>query len=688
MAKKDTLKMEAACAADEVAGCRRGPTVGEHAEGGVTLVDHDLVQDEIGATVDAPTDASCEIVQGDVWVRKDLELDTAAARSAELCVCADILRQGEAGPELLVTFNGEPVRYEYVPNLPRPISGVAGKREFKKGDRHYELNGQPFRQYWEGDWHRVPIRPPLLRKGTNRVELHAPPGARYQFLIEPGYRPGRSAVSRDGGQTWDSEHLSQAGDLRGEYIVRLALDRHPATGWIESAPIDLWPRVDGTPIARPARIARVRLRAEADRPKGTSVRLQARLGSTPAYDPATWTAWAPGSELAKGEANGRPLRDGKHRFLQWRAELRASEDRADAPRLMGVSAAATVEPKRTARINAGACRIEQPAIVRPSHPFVHARNTARLRLLREHCELDEIVAGKPRGMAQLAALNAWVDSLKLRNKDGVLHMHTPWDGLLFWHNARTELTHRMCTNRAAFFVQCATALGYAARVCIWSHCITEAWAEDVGKWVAFDQSGGHTFTVDGVPASVLDLASAWDGRDRGKIRQTVRQVYTDGREKPLTTPGDFPETDVRYVAWFTRFFVPLRSNWLETPEPHEHGHGHYAFKYDGHLRWLHPERERLPWFAFTTSRRGDFHFTMNAVNLHLAAGRKSGELTVLLESTGPNVARYEARFDEGDWGEVDRAFTWPLSAGQNVLEARAVNTFDVPGDVARAELDC
>ena len=672
-------KVSARWDAAELAACRRGQTVGVHPRGGVTLIARDLIQDEIGATIYAPTDVSQEIVQGNVWIRKDLHLDDPTARGAELCICADPLDSEEGTRELVVTFNGRRLRYHYVRTFPRPFTGTFPRGTFKKGDPDYRMNGKSFRQYWEGDWHRIKVSPKLLRKGTNTVVVRAPAGGRFQFLIEPSRAPNRSAVSRDGGRTWSYDRLSQAGDIDGEYIVRLSLDRHPATGWVEGGSVDLWPRVDGVAVARPARIRRVKLGVDAVRPPGTRARVQARVGSTPVYDPATWTAWASVAELNRHLA-------AKHRFLQWRAGLSASKDHRRAPRLTGVHVTATVEPKRAAAATLLACRIDQPPVVRPSHPFVHARNTERLRLLRDDCKLDRIVRGKPRGVAQLAALNAWVDGLKLRNKGGRLKIETPWDGLLFWHNARTELTNRMCTHRAAFFVQCATSLGYPARVVIWSHCITEAWAEDVGKWVAFDQSGGFHFEIDGVPAGVLDMASLWDGRMRGKCRGVVRKVYVTGDRRPAKPHDPYPDDDIRHVMWFTRFFVPLRSNFIETSEPHEHAHGKFAFKYDGHLRWLHPEREPLPWFAFTTSRPEDFWFTVDAVNVHLAEGR-SGAVDVALEASGPNVARYEARFDGGDWRTVEAAFAWPLSPGANVLEVRTVNTFDVPGRPARVEVE-
>ena len=129
--EKPTLTWNAA----DLAACRRGQTVGLHERGGVTkgvtLIDRELIQDEIGGTVHAPTDISCEIVEGDVWVKKELHLDSAYARGAELCFCADILEPKTRDKGLRATLNGVSLRYTCVRNLPRPFSGRCTPREFR-----------------------------------------------------------------------------------------------------------------------------------------------------------------------------------------------------------------------------------------------------------------------------------------------------------------------------------------------------------------------------------------------------------------------------------------------------------------------------------------------------------------------------------------------------------------------------
>jgi len=654
-----------------VAECRRAATVAPAAGGGVTLVDRELVRDEIGRSVHSEAEVAAETVGGDVWVRKDFLLETAVTREAEICVFAD-------GP-LVVTLNGRDLPpYARVHTRARPYSGVYPADKFPEGHEMHHMNGQPFREFWQGGWERIPVAPGLLSNGLNTVVLRAKPGERLRFLIEPSLYPNRSAVSRDGGATWDYDNLSDSRVVNGEYLVRLALKRHPASGWIESEPVDLWPRQAGSAVAIPSRLLRLEIAPGARLPDGCGMVFLARLGSTPVYTPQTWTRWQPLSAFAAAES-GDGRWPAESRFLQWRVELAAAAGRLSAPVLDAVNVTAEWSPVGTPAPAAPACRVSQTPIVRPSQPFAHAGDSERLRILRRHTGVDAIVADKPRGVPQLLAIARWTHDTFGSNASGQLKTLNSWDALTLWHNARGQdrLTGQMCTTRAAFFVQCATALGYPARSCLWSHATAEAWVDELGRWVAFDPSGGFYFELDGEPASMLDVSMAWNGAVEGRPAGKVYEVKGPGSKKG---PKDNPQ-----LAWFSRFWIPMRSNFLESPEPEEPGHGTTGFKYDGDLRWLHPAKEALPWFSLGTCRRGDMAFTVNTVNLHLALGQEAGAVAVRVETDEPRPARIEARMGQGEWKEVERAFSWKPAEQGFPLEVRSVNVLGHAGRAARVD---
>ena len=646
---------------EEVEQCRRSSSVGPADGGGLTLIDRDLIRYEVGATVHAAyRHLVAERVTDRTWIRKDFVLEQTACHGAVLL----INHSGDAR-RLEVLFNGEKLPFEVVHRRARGYSGVYPEDAFPEDHDLHHLNGQPFKSWWRGGWQEVEVPPELLREGKNTVIIRGTSDQPVRFWIERSVYPNRSAVSRDGGQTWDYERLSTNQNLNGEYVIRLLLRRHPESGWIESEPVDLWPSVGETDVRLPSRLTSLRMDAAGpDAPEGPELNALVRVGPTPTYEPETWTAWADPADIEGGD----------YRYAQWRVELAPSTDRMNAHTLTGVALTGVTEPaiEPPDGLRVTGSEVDQPEIIRPSHVFVHARKTARLDLLREQAELDEVVEGHEPGLQQAQRISQWIRSLRAgNNSGGELDYFPSWDGLLFWNFARPGDIGRMCTTRCAFFAQCATALGYPARPIIWSHAIAEAWIDDLGGWVAFDQSGGHYYEVNGKPASVLQVAKA-----RGNPDLEVRRVWREDRKSD-------PRPDSN-LAWYGRFFVPMRSNFLESDEPQEPAHGKYSFKYDGHLRWLHPDREPLPWFRFTTSRDGDIDFTCNTVNLTLALTAEPGELNVQLEHDMPNLERFEARRNGGEWEPVEGSFVWAVRAGENTLEVRAVNAFGRAGRVARA----
>jgi len=660
---------------DDVDAPTRATTVEPAAGGGLTLVRRHLFADEIGRTVNAHVkNAVNEYVAGALWVKKEFVLDDPAAEGAILSICASE-RTSNDPQELIVTLNGTPLAYKAVRARVRPYSGVYDEKP-AGGTR----KGQRFTSYWQGGWQRVPVPVNLLRKGTNTVVMRAKAGHRWRFMIEESLFPNRSARSLDAGRTWDYDHLSNSGTLNGEYLVRLLLIRHPPSGWVESPVIDLWQAGTKGGIGRPVRVGALTISAETDAPEGTTVALLGRLGPTPTYDPATWTAWAPAADLAQGKAHGRRLIEKGARFAQWRAVLATGNPLA-APVLKSVRLDVVSRP---VPVKGGDCELvtlDQPPMVRTSVPFAHGQRGKRMKLLETRFHLDEIVADTDDELRRLTALARWVARKTTvgNHKPGtLLRDSADYDALLTLETAGKMLTHGMCVHEGAVFAQCATALGWPARRAIWSHAIAEVWLNTQRKWVTFDASSGRGYLFkDGRGAGMVEIANAWTpGADR--TDHPIRWMTPKGRPK---TPGREPE-------WFTRFWIPWRSNFLESPSPGEPGHGSQTFKFNGHFRYRHPGKEPFPWFDFYSRRVGDFNFTCNGTHIHLARGESDGGLEVVLEHDMPNFERFEIRTEEEAWTPTKAAFTWHLKPGRNRLQVRALNDWQAEaidgGDAEKA----
>ncbi len=649
----------------------------------LALVNRELIADEIGETINSKSSVVREFVAGDLCVRKDFQVADPTTGPAVLSVFAtSTSRAAGELPTLLVTFNGTELAYTDVHTRVRPYGGTY-KGDFRTGQKH--------KSYWRGGWQEIPIPAKLIRKGLNTAVIRARGKDRWRLMIEPSRAANRSARSLDGGRTWDFDRLSSRGNLNGEYLVRLLLTRYPAAGWVESDVVDLWAK-DAAGLALPIDVTKVAVTAETDLPAGTQIEWFARIGPTPLFDPKTWTPWTPAVDLAAGKSFGETLSGRVLRFAQWRAVLRTAK-RTVTPKIKSVTLTAVgVAIPIGKPLKVTLVTIDQPAHVAGSFAFTHGRRGKRMKLLEtmnlprkkaegdEKYTLEEVIAKGDTEIKRVTRIAAYIakETNVGNHKPGRILRDTPdYDALLTLDLAHKVTTHGMCVNEAALFTQLANALGWPARRVFWSHAIAEVWLNSHKKWMAIDASGGFCYVFkDGSPASFTDIALNAEKTDTVKI---VQQYRSGKRGKSL---------DRRGAMFFTRFWMPLRGNYLEAPGPGELGQGRQSFKYNGYLRWNDPKKEPLPWFDFYSSRNGDFNWTCNGTQIHLARTASPTTLNVNLSHDMPNFKRFEILTAGGKWQATDARFQWNLIPGKNLLEVRALNQWQAEavdsGDAKRA----
>jgi hypothetical protein len=632
------------------------------ARGTVRLAKSVLVADEIGGT-----DYTQTLTLTDrVWAKKTFELDAAEAESAEL------LFFGTAGE---VTVNGE--------RLAKP------ERLPSTG------------------WYRVGVSPRLLKAGSNEVILKGPG----QILIEPTAKPGRSARSTDGGQTWSGSDVGGKGHTPGEYVVRLRLGRYAKGGWAESSAIDLWAATDG--IGRPGKLAGIKALDVGKQPDGTTLRPLVRLGPTP-QPGDRWTAWAALDKdyTPPAEATG-------FRWAQLRFELATGRPLA-GPELgkFQLDFEITPEPApagtvRLVKAGPTTARDALPASV----PFAYQEPSARLVRLRQRHKLDEVIAPGKTEMEQLQLLRHWVrNQWHTAWEGGSAAWMPPWDALVIFDCMDRPDCLTMCTHYSVVFTQCCLALGWTARHCILDHhCTAEVYVNQYRKWVMMDAGNSKErpdctlhFERAGVPLSALELQAAMRSVKTAdltvhftppalmeKLAPLVRPApAAKGKAdpRPDTIPAaELPKYPVCGLANYRRYAFPARNNYLASPLPGEAYQGWSEYFYDGYS-WVgdSPDRpEHSPEYSrhLTPDRPQDIDWSLNWVRAHLATG-SAGELRVQLETRTPNLARVEVRHGtETTWKPTPAEFAWKLQPGNNVLTVRSVNKFDRPGPEERVEVE-
>ena len=416
-----------------------------------------------------------------------------------------------------------------------------------------------------GGWDRKKINARYLQDGDNEFVfshhgiLHIDP--------QPGghadVRRTHSGRSFDGGKSWHVGSLGPKRDVSGEYLVRLRVKGHPPQGMLTSPVVDMADVQEG--IAPLMGIRKVQLKTKTAKPKGTGVEFEMRSGSTPAFDPRSWTAWEKTSRL-----------DWPGRFVQWRCVL--STQSADvSPQLQSVELQIDGKENADSLVGFDLLEMDQPSLSYSSYPFTYLAPHARLDRLRKQHRLDDIIASGETELEQLALLREWVHSQWLGWQSNKYPYCPPWDPLGILETTKGDWGYGMCTHYGATFAGCASALGWVARVLIVDHhCLAEVWCEELQKWILQDagpcREYDASYEIGGVPINALELHEALN---EGRTDQIMANKLPDKKVERMD----------RYVETFCRFGIPLRSNHLTQAEPAELRHGNGQYHYDGYLWW-------------------------------------------------------------------------------------------------------
>ncbi len=548
------------------------------------------------------------------------------------------------------------------------------ERKADTGGMHVTLNGRrlrPVKHLVSTGWCYVNVPASALEKGLNSFVFS---GAG-RLLVENSKYPDRSARSTDGGKTWDYDALGRQGMNDGEYLVRLRLNRYPNEATLTSEAIDFAALAAENGIFPEVKAATARFRAEAEKPKGSALRFEART----AEEVGEWSPWLP---VARVTAARVP------RYFQWRAVLGSKSGDATAL-LKSVMLRADVKLARKAGM--GSIKVTEMTPVSKavsSYMFAHQQPFSRLQRLRKQYRLDKVVAGHRTELDRLAALRDWCRHTAPKGWDkGRTDWCPPWDALVILETNKVPLALCMCTHYSTLFVQTAVALGYTARhVILDHHCVAEVWCNELRKWVlmdtgnADDPSYNSHFESNGVPLSALDVKRLWQAGHLADIDIVYRQRDTVAADKVnLKAQGG------ANLELYRRFCVALRNNHLETPFPGELTHGHGEYFCDVYLWWEDgPVPADSPEYGLTSNREADLYWPVNETAIELYAGTSTDALVVDLKTNTPNFEKFMVKVGTKRWQERKPGFTWKLKPGRNAIQAKSVNSLGVSGPVSKA----
>jgi hypothetical protein len=484
----------------------------------------------------------------------------------------------------------------------------------------------------------------LLRAGDNEVVLRHPGEGTAEVKVasrehlvrnapERAGRAGRSFVSRDGGGTWEL--------FDGEFMVRMHLVQYASGGELVSPVIDLV-REEG--IVGTVRVNDVRVACEAEIPGGTGIRVETRMGSTPAVD-ETWTDWTVTHEVGTTE----------HRFVQWRAVFLTS-DPLRTPVLKRVTVEAGILRERlpawVERVEV--LRWDRPEMRYTSIPFEYEDpRHPRLVALREKWGLEALVAGASSELEKLVRIrnfvaNRWPWTPPVED-------YPDWD-------ADEILTRRygFCVQHAIAYMQCALAMGFQTRFVFGNnpghagHEVCETWSNEFGKWIYMD-CGDNFHVVDrgtGVPFSMMELhdrimARYYPDQSLSYVHNS-NELVTDagigvcygldvGESAAAPSWGKYKLVDGKWELsrkWVLLRYMP-RNNFYAKPYPVPICQGR-NWDWSEYVVWQGPEMPAGQWqYGKFTARRADVEWTINTVRIAAAAGARAGVLAGKLATVTP-----------------------------------------------------
>ena len=620
-------------------------------------------------------------VEGPVEIRKTLRLDKAVSHESEIGFIA--IEDKDNPTTLRIQINGMEVL-----RTPSAIS---------------EPEAHQYTESWSR-WYYVGIPADVLGAGDNEIRFSAVDGGKGWQLMVADYRefdkgmkkekplPTDSEVSQDGGDSWTKE--------RGEYVVRLLLDRHLPDGQLVSRVFDCAGQQDEA-VRTEIHVDQLSFDWDSDSPSGGDINIFYRTGPTETIDVKSWTPWC-SCEC------GKPVGENSGRYAQLKI-IWQSTDLLKSPELKGIEIIADLSQikQEIPRIVA----FRNPRILRSSYEMNFEKpRTPKLQQLRKECELDAVVAGAQTEFDAIQRLHRWAYHIPLGSCS-----HTPWDPL-DWIDIRRDADGNielntyeqrrrdmMCLYPNLVLTAALQSFGLPARHLnfhsegMTGHEICEVWSNDHNKWIHLDATRDYywydrrtlipldTEEIHRVLVERLENTETWKRpylffQDLEKLIKDLPITYWDGEYEHSNGSGDHGAHFL--FRSFCHFRIVPRFNVFSQEFPIPVSQGTEVWSWNGYLNWAEDKVPPLRHFSQHTNRRADFYPTLNQTRYTANYGDCGRQINFSLESSTHDFEAFEIRINRGDWKETCKNWQWTLENGMNTAEMRSLNGSGQPGVVS------
>ena len=287
----------------------------------------------------------------------------------------------------------------------------------------------------------------------------------------------------------------------------------------------------------------------------------------------------------------------------------------------------------------------------------------RLHALREDLRLDEAIRpGKDEFDRQL---------LLLTYVNGLWQYGDPRPHAEEFSPARILALQKQeqrfyCEHYSCMMCGASASLGWVFRLLTHGeHTWGEMWSNQYGKWVYMDPTSGRYYTdLKGNPLSEAEARDDFykNGGKNFQFRSAYSRKVSGGGERfdqRKSVVGYHPNTNLLDERFDYKKMFMIKDQFSKKSKIRGQGE------------------------AVQDSLR-DPYFPINQAVLSLQ--QAPAGLAVTVRTLPPNFKTFRARVDGGKWHSVEANFAWDLHGGENLLEVKSVNRFEVDGPVSRVEV--
>jgi hypothetical protein len=587
--------------------------------------------------------------------------------------------------------------------IPDPQASEAVLIVGGSSDLKVEVNGNPqklgtAKPIFGEQWHAYTIDPSALKPGINDIIIRGTGKVKIaradDSYVELAHRSARSA---DGGKSWSVDKLGPAGNISGEYYVRVYLKHFVSSGSILLPVMDV-SNLEAKPLAPPLSAPGPLRVSVSTAPNAMSeMTLRVRSGTTYVPNKETWSEWAP------PDIDGL-VKTPRGRYVQVEVTL-ATSDPLVTPRLSEIKL--ITEPRQAGDWTKAVKVIgfHNEEIVRTSIPFQHEPFTQpKLKELRARYRLDTVVDGAKTDLDIITRLAAWSSQQWKWAEWHLDQYYPPWDALEILKKLPDgKPVGGFCQQYNLVLLQAAESFGFVGRdISIDSgtigrptnvgHEAVEIWSNQFRKWIWIDGTMAY-YAVDNatsVPLSLSEIRQRQLRVLRGQQVKSTRIVHLVKWNVPATPDwlrGAFQWRGLDRDMSFAELRLIPRSNFLEQKWPLPLNNGKEGWNWNGFDVWTDADAPAELLHPNLITRHGNFEWTLNQAHFVLEPTSTPDEFLVHLDTVTPGFESFLAKIDAKAESPVSAVFTWKLHTGRNQLKVWPRNNAGRDGIASWINLD-